>query len=60
MENTGQIQSCGFYLANISYISKFKMPVTPNCGEVDVAECLPVLSFQQEVWAEGVEWINTS
>lgn len=35
------------------------MPVTPNWGEVDVAECLPVLSFQQEVWAEGVEWINT-
>lgn len=59
MENTGQlIKSCEFYLANISCISKFKMPITPKCGEVDVAECLSVLSFQQEVWAEGAEWIN--
>lgn len=60
MENTGQlIQSCQFNLAIISYISKFKMPVTPNCREVDVTECLSVLSFQQEVWAEGAEWINS-
>lgn len=60
MKNTGQlIQSCQFNLAIISYISKFKMPVTPNCREGDVTECLSVLSFQQEVWAEGAEWINS-